>query len=334
MPYVQTQPPQAPEKPAQTPAGKRALAAEPASTKDMVDQIRRSASLGSFAGAGGSGGAQPAQGRALGKYRAGRCLGKGASAVVWEGVDDSGQLVAVKVFDKNRGDWRTRQRQAQKEVRLLELLKPCEHLVHVVETFETPLHFHICLELVNGGSLRQMLSRQPTGRLEEARACGLYRQVCKGLNFCHQAQVVHRDIKLENLLLDHTEQVVKVIDFGFAVQLKSQEQPLKVFCGTPSYMAPEIVMGKEYSGFATDVWALGVVLYALLAGHLPFIAENESQLYAKIRRGTFRNSEGVNDIPRRLITGMLRPDARSRPTLKQVLQHAWFETATGMTDEC
>merc|ERR1719446_102152 len=112
-------------------------------------------------------------------------------------------------------------------------------------------------------------------RLEEGFARRLYHQVCEGVRHCHDRNIVHRDLKLENMLIDTAGQTVKVIDFGFACQVASKETKLKAFCGTPSYMAPEIVRVEAYSGFAADTWALGVVLFALLCGSLPFASPTE-----------------------------------------------------------
>merc|ERR1712093_761789 len=107
--------------------------------------------------------------------------------------------------------------------------------------------------------------------------------------------------KLENLLLDVSHENVKIIDFGFAAQVVSKEAKLRAFCGTPSYMAPEIIRGEGYSGFAADVWALGVIIFALLAGVLPFAGRTEMQLYAKIRRGCYVCPDSLGEMPRRLI---------------------------------
>jgi len=202
-------------------------------------------------------------------------------------------------------------------------------IVKVCETFDAPFKFHIVMELVVGGSLRELLSKQPSPGLGEVTCRDLFEQICDGVHFCHVRNIVHRDLKLENILLESSTGSAKIIDFGFAVQLRSVDQRLRVFCGTPSYMAPELVMGKEYSGFCTDMWALGVVLFAMLSGRLPFEGQTESQLYAKIRRGSFRFPDGVSELPRRVVAGILRIDAAGRPTAAQALQHRWVRPENG-----
>lgn len=258
-----------------------------------------------------------------GKYGAVRFLGRGTSASVWEAVDNAtGDKFAIKVFDKSKSDWTSHQKHAIREARLLQnLTHPA--IVKVHETIDTQKSFHIVLELVIGGSLRELVrNRQSTG-LGEQHSRMLFQQICDGVCHLHSRSYVHRDLKLENILVEAETGHAKIIDFGFALVLRSREQRLRVFCGTPSYMAPELVMNQEYSGFCTDVWALGVVLFGMLAGRLPFEGQTQSQLYAKIRRGQFRFPEGVPDLARRLVSGILRIDATARPTAAQVLQHRW-----------
>jgi MAP/microtubule affinity-regulating kinase len=99
--------------------------------------------------------------------------------------------------------------------------------------------------------------------------------------YCHSRCVTHRDIKLENILLDAKCKTIKLIDFGFSTCIPN-EKKIKLFCGTPSYMAPEIVKKEEYSGPPSDIWAMGVLLYALLCGRFPFKGQSDKELYAKI----------------------------------------------------
>jgi len=258
-----------------------------------------------------------------GKYRTVRFLGRGTSASVWEAEDSaSGDRFAVKVFDKSKSDWTSHQKHAVRESRLLQnLTHPA--IVKVHEAIDTQKSFHIVLELVTGGSLRELVRKQHSPGLGEESSRRLFQQICDGVCFLHSRNYVHRDLKLENILVESETGDAKIIDFGFALILRSSDQRLRVFCGTPSYMAPELVMNQEYSGFCTDMWALGVVSFGMLAGRLPFEGQTESQLYAKIRRGQFRFPEGVSELARRVVCGILRIDATARPTAAQALQHRW-----------
>jgi serine/threonine protein kinase len=254
-----------------------------------------------------------------GKYRLGKFLGRGATASVWEGMHEtSGLAVAVKVFDQGSRD----KRQAAREAKVLEKIKHL-NIIEVFEVIETPTYASVVSELVRGESLRHFCQRQPSRRLDEDLARKLYYQVCDAVRHCHDQCIVHRDLKLENVLLDSSGENVKLIDFGFACQVGTNCTKLKAFCGTPSYMAPEIVRGEPYSGFSVDIWALGVVLFGLLVGALPFAGKNELQLYSRIRRGTFSVPEAIGERASRLIKAILRPDAAARPSATQLVQHTW-----------
>eukprot|EP00927_Polykrikos_kofoidii_P024209 TRINITY_DN22068_c1_g1_i2.p1 TRINITY_DN22068_c1_g1~~TRINITY_DN22068_c1_g1_i2.p1 ORF type:complete len:886 (-),score=123.32 TRINITY_DN22068_c1_g1_i2:96-2753(-) len=245
-----------------------------------------------------------------GRYTVGRFLGRGASATVWEAIHTDTQLrVAVKVFDQGAKD----RRQAAREAFEVVEATTCSHLV---------------CELIDGESLRAYAQRHPGQRLQEEDARRYYRQVVDGVCFCHDRLVVHRDLKLENLLLDKSHEHVKIIDFGFAAQVVSKDTKLRAFCGTPSYMAPEIIRGEGYSGFAADVWALGVVIFALLAAVLPFAGRTEMQLYAKIRRGIYHFPDVLGETVRRLVRSLLRMEASMRPPACALLRNAWVVGVT------
>ena len=131
---------------------------------------------------------------------------------------------------------------------------------------------------------------------------------------------MHRDVKLENILFDQNRNV-KLSDFGFSVH--SKDKRLKIFCGTPSYMAPEIVMRREYKGRPVDVWSLGVLLYAMLCGCFPFTASNYPNLYKRIIRGQFRVPEYLTHTVRDLLRCMVCVDPAKRYTMQQVRRHPW-----------
>lgn len=287
--------------------------------KDAAGHTQRSSSAGNLHRSSSS----SSHGLVGGKFSMQRYLGKGTSAQVWEALDGAkNERVAIKVFDKSKGNWPSRSKQAVREAKLLQTLSH-PAIVKVYDTFDAPMKFHIIMELVAGGSLRELLMKQPSPGLGEATSHDLFEQICGGVRFCHGRNIVHRDLKLENIICEAATGNAKIIDFGFALQLRSSDQRLRVFCGTPSYMAPELIMGKEYSGFCADMWALGVVLYGMLVGRLPFEGQTESQLFAKIRRGSFRFPEGFGDLPQHLISNILRIDAPSRLTAAQAYQHRW-----------
>ena len=129
--------------------------------------------------------------------------------------------------------------------------------------------------------------------MDEAEAKYLFKQVVSAIHYCHSRCITHRDIKLENILLNEKKNQVKLIDFGFSTCIPN-EKKVKLFCGTPSYMAPEIVSKKEYTGPPADVWGLGVLYYALLCGKFPFKGQNDKELYKKICKNDLEFPEGVS----------------------------------------
>jgi len=262
-----------------------------------------------------------AESQALVQYTMGEKIGQGAYACVRAGwTKDTGDRVAVKVYDKSTLSRESRKRNVQREVHILAKIRH-KHIVGFREWFSTDRHIYIVMEYVSGGSLQSLLRKQPLSRFDDTSAKTIFRQICDGIGFCHSLRVVHRDIKLENVLMDRNG-LVKIIDFGFAVAIPVG-QKLKVFCGTPSYIAPEIISGQPY-GFPGDVWALGILLYVLLAGRFPYKAATQRELYRRIVRGNFLTLENATPEARDLLKCLLEKDQSMRPTLDQVLTGPWI----------
>jgi len=143
-----------------------------------------------------------------------------------------------------------------------------DNIVKLIEAFETDSHVYLVMEDVSGGSLHSYLKEMINKQLEEEEARRIFKQIMIALKYCHSKCIAHRDIKLENILLDEDKNV-KLIDFGFSTCIPNHKK-IRMFCGTPSYMAPQIVSKVEYAGPPADIWATGVLLYALLNGCFPF----------------------------------------------------------------
>jgi serine/threonine-protein kinase HSL1 (negative regulator of Swe1 kinase) len=164
----------------------------------------------------------------------------------------------------------------------------------------------------NGGtqSLSRLLRKATAFSEDEAK--GYFRQLVQAIAYCHSQNICHRDIKLENILVNETG-AIKLIDFGFSVRCSSKAR-LTTYCGTPPYMSPEIAGRFSYSGHATDVWALGVALYLMLNGKFPFRAGNEKELYRLIQQGKYSINEGLSHDAKLLIGSMLKVDENARIT--------------------
>eukprot|EP00929_Paragymnodinium_shiwhaense_P069194 TRINITY_DN34905_c0_g1_i1.p1 TRINITY_DN34905_c0_g1~~TRINITY_DN34905_c0_g1_i1.p1 ORF type:complete len:1073 (+),score=191.23 TRINITY_DN34905_c0_g1_i1:335-3553(+) len=257
-------------------------------------------------------------------YIIGKQIGQGAYATVFFGLHkESNRKVAIKIYEKYKLLDPQRRKSVRCEIRLMERMRH-PNIVVFHDALDTAKQIYIVMDFVGGGSLHHFLKKRPGRRLEDQVAKRLFYQVCQGLRYLHDRHIVHRDIKLENLLLDESG-VVKIIDFGFSTIVPPGKK-LKVFCGTPSYMAPEIVARKEYSGFCADIWAAGVLLYALLCGSFPFRGQNDRDLYRKIVRGVFHVPDLVGEGARNLLGRILTPDMSRRPTIDETLADVWLSS--------
>jgi len=255
-------------------------------------------------------------------YVIGKQIGQGAYATVNFGLHKvTSKKVAVKIYDKYKLLDPQRRKSVRCEIRLMERMRH-PNIVKFHEALDTSKQIYLIMDYLSGGSLHHFLKKRPGRRVDDHAARQLFFQVSQGIRYMHDRHIVHRDVKLENLLLDETG-TVQIIDFGFSTIVPPGKK-LKIFCGTPSYMAPEIVARKEYSGFCADVWAMGVLLYALLCGSFPFRGQNDRDLYRKIVRGVFSIPEFVGEIVRALLIRVLSTDMHRRPTIEQVLTDNWL----------
>lgn len=262
-------------------------------------------------------------GNSVEDYIVGKQIGQGAYATVSFGLHkDTSRKVAIKIYEKYKLLDPQRRKSVRCEIRLMERLRH-PNIVIFHEALDTPKQIYLIMDYVGGGSLHHFLKQRPGRRLEDQVAKRLFYQVCQGIRYLHDRHIVHRDVKLENLLLDEAG-TVKIIDFGFSTIVPPGKK-LKIFCGTPSYMSPEIVARKEYSGFCADIWAQGVLLYALLCGSFPFRGQNDRDLYRKIVRGVFHVPDCVGTEARNLLCRVLTTDMSRRPTVDEVLVDAWLQ---------
>ncbi|KAF4669839.1 hypothetical protein FOL46_001172 [Perkinsus olseni] len=223
----------------------------------------------------------------LSKYLLGEKLGHGAYATVrlgWCKANRAGK-VAVKIYEKiSLVGSTTRRRNVMREIHVMKKISH-PNIVQFIETFDTPKKIYLILEHIAGGCLNEFVERLPGNKVDDATAKKFMAQICEGVRYCHSKRIVHRDLKLENILLEGRDRI-KIIDFGFSTSVP-EGQNVKIFCGTPSYMCPQLVRGGEYNGFKADMWALGVIVYLLLLGSFPFRANTQKELYVKIQKGRY-----------------------------------------------
>lgn len=188
---------------------------------------------------------------------------------------------------------------------------------------ETPKQLYLVTEYACGGELFDYIVSHK--RLKENKACHLFHQLLSGIEYLHKLNIVHRDLKPENLLLDESENI-KIVDFGLS-NIYRQGEKLKTACGSPCYAAPEMIAGKKYIGLQVDIWSAGVVLFAMLAGYLPFEDKHTSNLYKKIMSGTYKMPKYLSINAQDLIQHLLCTDPTRRYTMDDIRSHPWFNLA-------
>lgn len=210
-----------------------------------------------------------------------------------------------------------------REIEVLKIINH-ENVLKLYEVIETSKYINVITELIFGVSLLELIKNKKTHRIEEAECKKIFYQIVSGINYCHIKNISHRDIKLENILWNEKEEKAKIIDFGFGV--KSQKNVYqKFFCGTPSYMPPEIVLKKKYIAQYADIWSLGVLLYTMLCGAFPFRAGNEEELYTLIVKGKFETPEFLSGKAKTLIKKIIVLTPNERPTTEEILLDEWFD---------
>lgn len=181
------------------------------------------------------------------------------------------------------------------------------------------------MDLAEGQVLSHFYKSQTNKRLNEIECASIFKQVVEAIGYCHRNGIFHRDIKPENVLIDKYRRI-KLIDFGFSVKSTASTK-LTLFCGTPNYMSPEIILKREYLGGPSDVWALGVMLFVLTCGYFPFKGKDDKELHKKIVNVSVSFPPHASEELTGIISSMLKFNPASRPTCEQVLAHSWFQKA-------
>ncbi|RKO98770.1 hypothetical protein CXG81DRAFT_15462, partial [Caulochytrium protostelioides] len=253
-------------------------------------------------------------------YTMRKSLGQGTFGKVRLGQhQQTHDLVAIKIIDKANIVTPKQRNSVQREVRLMKILQH-PHIVRVHTVLEDAARIHMVMAYASRGELFDYIVQ--CGRIPEPEARRMFRQIVSAIDYCHRNSVIHRDLKPENVLLDD-DLNVKIIDFGFGNTFH-RERVLDTFCGSPFYAAPEMIRGVCYTGPEVDLWSMGVILFAMLCGHLPFDAPVMGDLYNCISKGQYTTpahvSPGAADLIRRFLT--VQP--RERITMPQVLAHPWL----------
>ncbi|KAL5504915.1 hypothetical protein ACEPAH_7578 [Sanghuangporus vaninii] len=261
--------------------------------------------------------------KVVGNYTLGRVIGEGTYGTVRLGTHRlTSTRVAIKQIPKAMSAALTREIHHHRR-----LHHP--HVCKLYEVIATESTIWLVTELCSGGELFDYLAEK--GRLSEDESKTIFGQLCLAVAYIHEKSVVHRDLKLENVLLDERCRV-KLGDFGFTREFE-RGALLDTYCGTTGYAAPEMLLGKKYLGPEVDIWSMGIILYCLLTGTLPFDDDDESIMREKIIIGEFDNPDWLSADARDLLAHILQHDPSKRLTIPQILAHPWFSRPPPITAE-
>lgn len=259
----------------------------------------------------------------LGRYEVGKLLGHGTFAKVYHARNvKSGDSVAIKVIDKEKILKSGLIAHIKREISILRRVRH-PNIVQLFEVMATKSKIYFVMEYVRGGELFNKVAK---GRLKEDVARKYFQQLISAVHFCHARGVYHRDLKPENLLLDENGDL-KVSDFGLSAvsdQIR-QDGLFHTFCGTPAYVAPEVLARKGYDAAKVDIWSCGVILFVLMAGYLPFQDQNIMAMYKKIYKGEFRCPRWFSPELVRLLTKLLDTNPETRITIPELMEKRWFK---------
>mmetsp|Transcript_12136 Transcript_12136/g.38934 ORF Transcript_12136/g.38934 Transcript_12136/m.38934 type:complete len:328 (+) Transcript_12136:50-1033(+) len=265
-------------------------------------------------------------------YVMGDTLGSGNFATVKraqykgkEKIDSMPENVAVKIIDKSKVE---DMNDIQREIEIMQMVKH-KNIIALFEIYDEPKKMHLVMELVTGGELFDRIVQKQ--KYSEKEAAGCMAQLCEALHFLHDKKIVHRDLKPENILYESPDSdTIKVADFGLA-RVVSGKDVMKTACGTPGYVAPEILKNQGYDSGAVDIWSAGVILYILLCGFPPFYEEELPALFDQILHARYDFPspwwDHISSDAKELVRNMLELNVEKRFTAKQVLEHSWMKNA-------
>ena len=257
----------------------------------------------------------------LSYYQIGRSIGHGAFGKVNLALHVlSGHIVCIKSFNKKKNvfSWN----KIKNEIKIMNKLRKSNNIVKLFELFETKNHYCLVMENVVGGNLLNAINKM--NKIPEELAKIIFRQLITSLQFIHSNNIVHRDIKPDNILLD-LDNTIKLCDFGVS-KIIPPGQLINDSCGTPAFIAPEILLDSPYNPYMTDIWSSGVVLYAMVTGFFPFRGINETQLHENIISGIYPKPKDLSVELLDLLNQILNINPDKRISLEKILEHQWLNS--------
>ena len=253
-------------------------------------------------------------------YQIGRSIGHGAFGKVNIALHVlSGHIVCIKSFNKKKNifSWK----KIKNEIKIMNKLRKSNNIVKLFELFETKNHYCLVMENVVGGNLLNAINK--LNKIPEELAKIIFKQLIITLQYIHSNNIVHRDIKPDNILLD-LDNTIKLCDFGVS-KIIPHGQLINDSCGTPAFIAPEILLESPYDPYATDIWSSGVVLYAMVTGIFPFRGINETQLHENILSGIYPKPKDISKELFDLLSQILNVNPNKRISLEKIMEHPWLK---------
>ena len=262
----------------------------------------------------------------VGSYILDKTLGTGATGKVKLAKHlKTGEKVGIKIIKKELFyDKPSLRIKVQREISVMKLMFH-PHVIKIFDVLEDSKYLFLIIEYACKGELFNFLVQKR--KISNREALCFFQQIISGLEYCHKHRICHRDLKLENILLD-SEYNIKIADFGMA-SLNTPETMLKTFCGSPHYASPEIISNEPYNGIKSDIWSCGIILYALVTGKLPFDEENDNirKLFNKIRFEPAKIPKSIPGECRDLMRSLLTINPEKRITIEKIKQHSWYKSA-------
>ena len=256
----------------------------------------------------------------IGDYIVKHTIGKGTFSRVKLGINKTtGEKVAIKILDKLKIVESEDLERIIREMRMLSELDN-DHVIKVYQIYEDDYHYLIIMEYCEGGELFNYIVKHQ--RLSENETAFFYYQIIEGIEYIHSKGIAHRDLKPENLLLDKDNKI-KIIDFGLSNYFDGV-QKLETPCGSPCYASPEMVGGNKYNGFFIDVWATGIILFAMLCGYLPFEDENNDILFKQILSGKIEYPSYLSDLSKDLLIKIIETNPEKRIKIEEIKKHPFY----------
>jgi serine/threonine protein kinase len=257
----------------------------------------------------------------LNYYKIGRSIGHGAFGKVNIALHVlSGHIVAIKSFNKIKKTFPLNK--IYYEIKLLKKLRNHKNIIKYFEHFENEKHFFIVMENIAGGNLLNAINKM--SKFTEPMAKNIFKQLIETIKYLHNIGIVHRDIKPDNILME-LDNTIKLCDFGVSKEVK-EGQLLTDSCGTPAFVAPEILKDSPYNPFMADIWSSGVVLYAMVTGFFPFRGVNQTELHRNILTGSFPKLKDASYELKDLLNRILEVNPNKRINIDDILKHPWLNS--------